>query len=154
MIEIAEGTDYPRHERVERRRTGEAYHQPPQFATRGATRGRERVVDMGEDRAGVGQQRTPGLGQLNAARQAAQQLHVQFALQRADLLTERGLLHAQALGGAGDVAFFGHGDEIAEVAQFHLPYPLDMNFVFAILWIDCRRLARFPPGRHGPRSGR
>ena len=125
---------------MERRRTGEADGDAPQFAARGAARGGERVVDMGEDGAGIGQQRTAGLGQLDAARLAAQQLHVEFALQRADLLAERRLLHAEPLGGAGDVAFFGDGDEVAEVAQFHLPYPVDMDFVSAILWIDCRRL--------------
>ena len=103
---------------------------------------------------GVGQQRTPGLRQLHPAWQAAQQLHVQLALQRADLLTERRLLHAQPFGGAGYVAFLGDGDEVAEVAKFHLPYPIDMDFAVSILWIDRRRLARFLPGLHGPRSRR
>jgi hypothetical protein len=34
---------------------------------------------------------------------------------------------------------------VAGVAGFHLPYPLDMDIVFAILWINHRRVARFLP---------
>ena len=31
-------------------------------------------------------------------------------------------------GGPGHVLFFGDGDEIAEVAQFHVPYVSDIDF--------------------------
>ncbi len=55
----------------------------------------------------------------NAARLAAEELHLQFRFQRLDLLAQRRLLDAQALGGAGDVAFLGHGNEVAQVPQIH-----------------------------------
>ena len=44
---------------------------------------------------------------------------VDLALERADLLGKRRLLHAQLLRRARDVALVSDGDEIAEVAQFH-----------------------------------
>ena len=67
-----------------------------------------------------GEQRLPRLGQLDAARLAAEQLHLQFGFECSDLLAERRLLDAQPLGGAGDVAFLGDRDEVAEMAQLHM----------------------------------
>jgi hypothetical protein len=52
------------------------------------------------------------------------------------------LLDTQQYSGAGDAAFLcnsrGRG-----VAGFHLPYPLNMDIVFSVLWINDRRVARF-----------
>jgi hypothetical protein len=52
------------------------------------------------------------------------------------------LLDTQPRSGAGDAAFLcnsgGRG-----VAAFQLPYPLNMDIVFSILWINDRRVARF-----------
>src|SRR5262249_714604 len=75
------------------------------------------VLDLAEDRAGVGEQRAAGLGQRDAARQPAEQLDVELALERADLLAERRLLDAEPLGRAGDVALLGDRQAIAQVAQ-------------------------------------
>ncbi len=83
---------------------------------------------MRQDRARIGQQSAPRIGQLHAARLAPEQLHAQFLLQPANLLAERRLLHPQPFRRPRDVAFLGDRDEVAKVAQFHLPYPVDMDF--------------------------
>jgi hypothetical protein len=44
---------------------------------------------------------------------------------------------------AADAAAFLWNSIGRGVAGFHLPYPLDMDIVFSILWINDRRLARF-----------
>ena len=123
---------------MERCGTGEAHGDAALFATGGAAGGGERVVDVGEDRPRILEQGAPGVGQLHPARFAPQQLHPQLGFQSADLLAERRLLHPQAFSGACDVAFLGHGDEVAEVPEFHLPYLFDMDFASAILWFDCQ----------------
>ena len=69
--------------------------------------------------ARFGEKRLARLGQLDPARLAPEQLHVELGFERADLLAERRLLDAEPLGRAGDVTLLGDGDEIAEVAQFH-----------------------------------
>jgi hypothetical protein len=43
---------------------------------------------------------------------------MEFALQRADLLAERWLLHAQPFGGTRDVTFVRDRQEIPDVAKF------------------------------------
>ena len=65
--------------------------------------------------------------QLHAARLTPEQLHVQLPLQCADLHAERRLLDSQAFCSPGHVLFFRNRNEIAEVAQFHLPYVPDID---------------------------
>ncbi len=73
---------------------------------------------------------------------ADEQRRLDLLLQRLDLLRQRRLLHVQLLGGARDVAFLGHGDEVAEVAQFHV----DRSFVIPSAARDlCRRWPRKGP---------
>ena len=48
---------------------------------------------------------------------ALEQLHAQRAFQDLDLLAQRWLRHAKALGGAAEVTLFGDGHEIPEMAQ-------------------------------------
>ena len=50
---------------------------------------------------------------------AAEQLEAELLLQGPDLLAQGRLLHAQAFGGAGEMAFLGHHHEIAQVSQLH-----------------------------------
>ena len=63
-------------------------------------------------------------------------MNIEFSLQRANLLTERRLLDAKPLGCPGDMPFFGDGDKVAKVSEFHPPYPLYMDNSLAILWIS------------------
>src|SRR6478752_6738359 len=104
---------------MERRRRGEAHRDAADLAARGAAGADLGVLGLGQDRLGVGQERAAGIGQADAARMAHEQGGVDLALQRADLLAERRLLHVQLLRRAGDVALMRDGDEIAEMAQFH-----------------------------------
>src|SRR3546814_8255858 len=104
---------------MEGRRGGEADGHPPLLATRRALRLGERGLYLAEDAARVDQQALARLGQLDAARLAAEELHLQLGLQRLDLLAERRLLHAKALGGAGHVPLLGYGDAVAQMAQVH-----------------------------------
>ncbi len=53
------------------------------------------MIDLRHDGPGIAEQSTPGIGQFDAARLATEQLHVEFPLQRADLLAERRLLHPE-----------------------------------------------------------
>jgi hypothetical protein len=77
------------------------------------------MVNVGQDRAGVGEQRRPSVRQFDAARQATEQLDVEFLLQHANLLAERRLLHPQPLGGSRDVPFLSDRDEIPKMTELH-----------------------------------
>ena len=94
--------------------------------------------DLGEDAPGVGQQPFARLGELHTARLAAEQLHLQLGFQCPDLLAQRRLLHAEPLGGAGDVAFLGDGDEVAQVSQVHVICVGYGYRIINIFYICCR----------------
>src|ERR1700730_11899530 len=76
-----------------------------------------------------------------AARMADEQRRVDLLFQCLDLLRQRRLLHMQLLGGARDVAFMGHGDEVAEVAQFHSCRPVNEHLVILSAAKDLMPLA-------------
>jgi hypothetical protein len=59
-------------------------------------------------------------------------LNIELPLERANLLAERGLLHPEPFRRPRDMLFLGDGDEISEMPEFHLPYPIDMNIVVII----------------------
>ena len=56
-------------------------------------------------------------GQLDAARQAPEKLHLQLPLHETNLPAERRLLHVEPLRGAGDVRLLGNSNEIPKVSQ-------------------------------------
>ena len=116
---VAELADGARHQRMERRRGGEAHGDAAGLAARRAAGPRGGAIDRGQHRLGIGQEGAAGVGQRHAARMAHEQRRVDLLLQRLDLLRQRRLLHVQLLGRARDVAFMGDGDEVAEMAQFH-----------------------------------
>jgi len=78
-----------------------------------------RVAELIQYCAGIFEVDATGVGQLDTARFAAEQLHVEFAFQRLDLLAERRLLHAKPFSGARDVPFLSDRNEISEVPEFH-----------------------------------
>jgi len=78
------------------------------------------MLDLPQHRFGFGKQHLAGLRQLDAARLAAEQLHPQLGFERPDLLAQRRLLDAEPVGGARHMPLLGDGDEVAEMAQFHI----------------------------------
>src|ERR1041385_2463759 len=96
-----------------------AYGNAALLAAIGALSGVDRMLNTFKHRAGVDEEGSPGLREVNPARLAAEQLDFQLPLESLDLLAERRLLHAEPFGGARDVALFGDGDKVAEVPQFH-----------------------------------
>ena len=69
------------------------------------------------------EQRLAGGSELDAARGPVEQRLAQLGLEAADLLRERRLRDVQPLGGAAEVPLLGHGDEVAQVPQFHSSPP-------------------------------
>jgi hypothetical protein len=79
--------------------------------------------------------------QAGAFARALEQLHPEGAFQDLDLLAQRGLRHAQALGCAAEVALFGHGHEIPEMAQQPEIYHgsnTNLKSSLDIFWISLR----------------
>ena len=76
------------------------------------------AVRRAQQGAGLFEQHAAGFGDAHAARQALQQGDAQFIFQPLQQAGERRLLDKQPLGGAGDVAFFHHGDERPQATQF------------------------------------
>src|SRR5262244_3543585 len=86
------------------------------------------MIELSKDRAGMVEEGAPGVGQLDTARLSVKQLHIKFAFDRLDALTERRLLHAKPLRSPGDVPFLGNSDEILQVPEFH--------GIFSEIWIS------------------
>lgn len=78
------------------------------------------LVDVGEDRARPFEVGPAGVGEVDAAGGAVEQLDAQLGLQLADLLGERRLGHVEPLGGATEVAFLGHRHEVSQMTQIHM----------------------------------
>src|SRR5262245_25681192 len=89
------------------------------LASRRAPCGFKRSIEVGEGRMGGIEERAAGVGDLNAARHAAEQLHLDVLLNRLNETAERWLRDAELLCSPGDVPFFGDCDETAEMPQFH-----------------------------------
>ena len=70
-------------------------------------------------RATFGQQDRAGLGQLDAAVRAREQLYAQLLLELADLLGDRGLGDVQARGRVAEVPLLGDGDEVPQMSKLH-----------------------------------
>lgn len=78
------------------------------------------LVDIGEDRTCPLQVGPAGLGEVDTAGGAVEQLDTQLGLQLADLLGERRLRHVEAYGGATEVTLLGHRHEVPEMTQIHM----------------------------------
>ena len=72
-----------------------------------------------EDGAGFAEEEMAGFGEGDRFGGAAEEFDAKFFLEIADLAAEGRLGDVEALGGAGDVLFLGHDDEVAEVPEFH-----------------------------------
>jgi len=70
--------------------------------------------------AGVGEESFTRGSEAGAMAIALEEFHAEFILEILDLAADGGLGDAEAGGGAAEIEFFSDGDEVAEVAQFHL----------------------------------
>jgi hypothetical protein len=78
-------------------------------------------VDLLQQYPGAGQQCRPGRGQDDRTAVAVEQQHPEITLQGLDLLGQRRTGDTQALGGAAEVQLVGDRDEVARLAELHLP---------------------------------
>jgi hypothetical protein len=108
---------------MERRRGCKAHGNSTFLASRGAPRGFKRSIEGRKHRAGTIKERATGVCQLNAARNAAKQLHIDFVLDCLDMPTERRLLHAEPFRRSGNVTFLSDDNNVPEMLQFHCMPP-------------------------------
>ncbi|GAA2002191.1 hypothetical protein GCM10009755_08450 [Brevibacterium samyangense] len=73
------------------------------------------AVHLGEDGPGPVEEEAAGLGEIDPAGGAREQLGVEFVLELLDLLRQGRLRHVQTGGGATEVAFLRHGDEVPQM---------------------------------------
>jgi len=79
-----------------------------------------RLVDLGEDLAGVVQEQLAGRRRPDAGAGAHQQLDAELALLGGDLLADRRLAETEAAAGAGEAAHVDDGDEGPQQARVEL----------------------------------
>ncbi|MNQ81647.1 hypothetical protein D3C85_966780 [compost metagenome] len=118
-VGLAEGVDAAGNGGGEGRRRGEADLQLAQLATLGAARQLHRLVHLGQHLAGFVEEQAAGFGQLHPPVGAFQQARADFLFQRLDLLAQGRLGNTQLFGRPAEVQLLGHGNEIAQVSQFH-----------------------------------
>ncbi len=94
--------------------------QPPRHAALGFPRIGDSLARMGDDRAGFRQKHQAGLGQGHAAFAADDQRDTHLLLKILNLPANGGVRNVQPGGGAPNVQFFGHGDKIAKMPEFHV----------------------------------
>ena len=85
--------------------------------------GRHRLGDgtLGrvESGSGCGQEGRTGFGEFDSSAGSGEELDAEFVFERLDLMAERGLHDMRFRGRAGEVAFLGDGENIAQLLQFH-----------------------------------
>jgi hypothetical protein len=79
-------------------------------------------VDLQQRQPHVIQKDSARVGQLDPPRAAHKQFYANFQFQVADLAAQGRLRRVQpTFGGMGETAFFGNGNEIAQMAELHEP---------------------------------
>jgi hypothetical protein len=101
---------------MERRRAREAHYDAALLAARGPPGRRGGPIHLVEDGACALEEGGPGVSELNPSRLATEQLNFELLFEGSDLEAERRLLNTQPLGSPGHMTFFGHSDEVSEVA--------------------------------------
>jgi hypothetical protein len=115
------GAQHPdqRRQQVIGGRPGEPDRDPAQHPVGHLSGLGDRVVHLGQDGPGPGQEAFPGRGELHLAGGAVEQHHPHLRFQRPDLLGQRGLSHLQPLRGPAEVCLLGHGHEVLDPAELH-----------------------------------
>jgi len=110
----------PGHHIGEGHRAGKAHGQPAGLAAADLPGLRNGVFHRVENAPRQRQQGVAGGRALHSTAPTGEQGHAELGFQRLDLLAQRRLRDVQALRGSGEVALFGHGDEVAQMAQVHI----------------------------------
>jgi hypothetical protein len=76
-------------------------------------------VGLGQDHAGAADERRSRGGHGHALRGPLEQGDAELALERLDLLRQRGCGDVQPFGRPREPALLRHGEEVPELAQFH-----------------------------------
>src|SRR5437016_3562807 len=121
---------------MKRDRTRKRHRDLALLASRCAPCGFKCAIEVDERRTGAIEEGATSVRQLNSARHAAEQLYLDFLLDRLDQAAEWRLLNAKPLRRARDVAFFCDGDDIAEMPQFHCHTLKGMKIVSNISWLN------------------
>ncbi len=91
----------------------------PDLAGRELAGPRLQRVGVAEQPPRLGQQRGAGGGQPDGAPGAAEERGAELGLEAPDLARQRRLRDVEPRGGAAEAQVFGHGHEVAKVAQLH-----------------------------------
>jgi hypothetical protein len=91
---------------------------------------RDGLVEVGEQPAGLGQERGARGGEPDAAAGAVEQRCADLLLEEGDLLAERRLGHVQALGGAREAQLLRDRHEVSEPPVPHRRDPISGSFWF------------------------
>ena len=89
---------------------------------RRACAGGECPFAVRERELGLNEQCVAGIGEFNWAPGPVDQFHSELAFQLLNLLTQRRLGDVESLRGAAEVAFLGHGDEVAKQAHLRIDH--------------------------------
>jgi len=79
-------------------------------------------TSAGATALGLNEQCVAGIGEFNWAPGPVDQFHSELAFQLLNLLTQRRLGDVESLRGAAEVAFLGHGDEVAKQAHLRIDH--------------------------------
>ncbi|MNG02321.1 hypothetical protein D3C84_853470 [compost metagenome] len=105
--------------RVEGGRRGEADLQFAQLAQLCPPRDIRRFGDLRQRQSRLFEEQPTGFAQFDPTIGTFKKPCADFLFQRLNLLAQRWLRDAQHLCGAAEVQFFGDGDEVAQMTQFH-----------------------------------
>ena len=114
------GADGQRHPGIEGRRPREADPERADLAACGTARRFGRALHLGGNGVDAIPEHPAGGGEFRTFRTTMEQRGTDLRLQILDLLTEGRLPDAEPLRGAGEVAFLGNGQEVADVTQLHI----------------------------------
>src|SRR4030095_5259463 len=78
-----------------------------------------KVIDLTEDLVGFADNSDSSFGQAHFPLGPVEQLDAELFFQLAYLLTQGRLADVETYGGAAEMQFFSHGDEVTQVAKFH-----------------------------------
>ena len=114
--------DRVRKERLELGGGGESDPQLAAFAGLGQCHGGPGGGDLRHDAPGMVEKDAAGRGDRHASLAAVEQLAAHLAFELLDLQAERRLADIETLGGAAEIQFLRHRDEVAQMPYLHTQF--------------------------------